>query len=241
MKINRRWLGIAPLVVAAALAVATASAGAATTKRGVSGSITVWVDAVRLPAAKAYVKAHPKVKVKIVTFDGDGNGATTLQAKIQLWNRTQRRLAGCDLQRAGQRSRLDGIQAVRLRGAGQGPHPGEDPQQVARAVARPVHRQRQGDLRPGQPRPDGALVRQDADGQVRLHRPDDLAGVGGARRRRSPPSTPATSSGTRATRTAPGRTCGPTSARSARCRRTAASASTRGIRTAPGWPACSIR
>ena len=55
---------------------------------GVSGSITVWVDAVRLPAAKAYVKAHPKVKVKIVTFDGDGNGATTLQAKIQLWNRT---------------------------------------------------------------------------------------------------------------------------------------------------------
>jgi hypothetical protein len=28
------------------------------------------------------------VHVKIVTFDGDGNGATTLQAKIQLWNRT---------------------------------------------------------------------------------------------------------------------------------------------------------
>ena len=26
--------------------------------------------------------------VKIVTFDGDGNGATTLQTKIQLWNRT---------------------------------------------------------------------------------------------------------------------------------------------------------
>ena len=88
MKFNRRWLGIAPLVVAAALAVATASAGAASTKGGASGSITVWVDAVRLPAAKAYVKAHPKVKVKIVTFDGDGNGATTLQAKIQFWNRT---------------------------------------------------------------------------------------------------------------------------------------------------------
>jgi ABC-type glycerol-3-phosphate transport system substrate-binding protein len=89
MKINRRWLGLAPLVVAAAIAAATASAGAATAKGGsASGSITVWVDAVRLPAAKAYVKAHPKVKVKIVTFDGDGNGATTLQAKIQLWNRT---------------------------------------------------------------------------------------------------------------------------------------------------------
>ena len=92
MKNHRRWLAIAPLVVAVVMAVVTASAGGASTKgsdtAGVSGSITVWVDAVRLPAAKAYVKAHPKVKVKIVTFDGDGNGATTLQAKIQLWNRT---------------------------------------------------------------------------------------------------------------------------------------------------------
>ena len=24
----------------------------------------------------------------IVTFDGDGNGATTMQTKVQLWNRT---------------------------------------------------------------------------------------------------------------------------------------------------------
>jgi ABC-type glycerol-3-phosphate transport system substrate-binding protein len=53
-----------------------------------SGALTVWVDAVRLPAAKAYVKAHPNVHVKVVTFDGDGNGATTLQTKIQLWNRS---------------------------------------------------------------------------------------------------------------------------------------------------------
>jgi ABC-type glycerol-3-phosphate transport system substrate-binding protein len=54
----------------------------------VGGSLTVWVDAVRLPAAQAYAKAHPDVHLKIVTYDGDGNGATTLQAKIQLWNRT---------------------------------------------------------------------------------------------------------------------------------------------------------
>jgi ABC-type glycerol-3-phosphate transport system substrate-binding protein len=53
-----------------------------------SGPLTVWVDAVRLPVAKAYAKAHPDVKLKIVTFDGDGNGATTLQTKIQLWNRS---------------------------------------------------------------------------------------------------------------------------------------------------------
>ena len=61
MKFNRRWLAIAPLSIAVVLAVVTASAGVARTK-GVSGSITVWVDAVRLPAAKAYVKAHPNVQ-----------------------------------------------------------------------------------------------------------------------------------------------------------------------------------
>jgi ABC-type glycerol-3-phosphate transport system substrate-binding protein len=38
--------------------------------------------------AQAYAKAHPNVHVHIVTFDGDGNGATTMQTKIQLWNRT---------------------------------------------------------------------------------------------------------------------------------------------------------
>jgi ABC-type glycerol-3-phosphate transport system substrate-binding protein len=54
----------------------------------VKGSLTVWVDAVRLPVAQAYAKSHPKVHVHIVTFDGDANGATTLQTKIQLWNRT---------------------------------------------------------------------------------------------------------------------------------------------------------
>lgn len=60
----------------------TAGAGEA------SGSITVWVDAVRLPVAEAYAKARPNVKVDIETYDGDGNGATTLQTKIQLWNRS---------------------------------------------------------------------------------------------------------------------------------------------------------
>ena len=52
-----------------------------------SGNLTVWVDAARLPDAKAYQAAHPNVKVNIVTFDGDGNGATSLQTKIQLWNK----------------------------------------------------------------------------------------------------------------------------------------------------------
>ena len=88
MKINRRWLAIAPLVAAAVVALVATSTGGARQSKGAAGSITVWVDAVRLPAAKAYVKAHKNVQVKIVTYDGDANGATTLQAKIQLWNRT---------------------------------------------------------------------------------------------------------------------------------------------------------
>jgi ABC-type glycerol-3-phosphate transport system substrate-binding protein len=70
---------------------ASTQAGATTTAKPagpVKGPLTVWVDAVRLPVAQAYAKAHPNVKMHIVTFDGDANGATTLQTKIQLWNRT---------------------------------------------------------------------------------------------------------------------------------------------------------
>lgn len=89
MKPNRRWLWLMPLVILVAVAaLATAMSGGASTAASPSGSLTVWVDAVRLPVAKLYAKTHPKVHLKIVTFDGDGNGATTLQTKIQLWNRT---------------------------------------------------------------------------------------------------------------------------------------------------------
>jgi ABC-type glycerol-3-phosphate transport system substrate-binding protein len=88
MKRNRRWLALAPLIgVVAAAALATAVSGGARTTAP-SGSLTVWVDAVRLPVAKLYAKTHPQVKLNIVTYDGDGNGATTMQTKIQLWNRT---------------------------------------------------------------------------------------------------------------------------------------------------------
>jgi ABC-type glycerol-3-phosphate transport system substrate-binding protein len=78
-------------VVVAAMAL-TGCGSSAKSKDTASGSadgpITVWVDAARLPVAQAYVKEHPTKKVTIVTFDGDGNGATTMQTKIQLWNRT---------------------------------------------------------------------------------------------------------------------------------------------------------
>ena len=53
-----------------------------------SGTLTVWVDATRVPAAQAYQKAHPGVKLDIVTYDGDANGSNTLQTKVSLYNRT---------------------------------------------------------------------------------------------------------------------------------------------------------
>ena len=53
-----------------------------------SGPLTVWVDSTRVPAAQAYQKAHPDVKLNIVTYDGDANGSNTLQTKVSLYDRT---------------------------------------------------------------------------------------------------------------------------------------------------------
>ncbi len=48
--------------------------------------LVVWVDSARIPNVKAYEKAHPKVKIDLVTYDG--NDATgTLQSKFALYNR----------------------------------------------------------------------------------------------------------------------------------------------------------
>ncbi|MBV8346650.1 MAG: carbohydrate ABC transporter substrate-binding protein [Mycolicibacterium sp.] len=90
---SRRLLrGMFASLALVAMAVASGACTGSTTNTSqtgtVGGSLTVWVDAVRLPAAKAYQAAHPNVNVNIVTFDGDGNGATGLQGKINLWNQT---------------------------------------------------------------------------------------------------------------------------------------------------------
>ena len=53
-----------------------------------SGPLTVWVDSTRVPAAQAYEKAHPNVKIDMVTYDGDANGSNTLQTKVDLYDRT---------------------------------------------------------------------------------------------------------------------------------------------------------
>jgi len=53
------------------------------------GTLTVWVDSTRLAAAQLYQKQNPKVKMKIVTYDGDANGSNYLQTKVSLFNRTR--------------------------------------------------------------------------------------------------------------------------------------------------------
>jgi ABC-type glycerol-3-phosphate transport system substrate-binding protein len=86
MKQRRLWLAV--VVMALAFVGACGSSGSGGSSN--NADLTVWVDAARLPVAKAYQKANPDVKMDIVTFDGDGNGATTLQSKIQLWNRANK-------------------------------------------------------------------------------------------------------------------------------------------------------
>ncbi|GAA5042930.1 multiple sugar transport system substrate-binding protein [Thermocatellispora tengchongensis] len=50
--------------------------------------LLVWADATRVPGVEAYQKAHPDVKIKIVTYSGDANGANDLQTKVQLFDRS---------------------------------------------------------------------------------------------------------------------------------------------------------
>jgi ABC-type glycerol-3-phosphate transport system substrate-binding protein len=84
-----RWLRRSVLTsLAVTGVVAIAACGGTAKPSSSSNELTVWVDSVRLPVAEAYVKAHPNLHVNVVTYDGDGNGATTMQTKIQLWNRT---------------------------------------------------------------------------------------------------------------------------------------------------------
>jgi ABC-type glycerol-3-phosphate transport system substrate-binding protein len=89
VKMQRRlWYAAVVTALAVAGCAGGGSSDGSNAGSGGSGELTVWVDSVRLPAAQAYVKAHPNKHVKVVTYDGDANGATTLQTKIQLWNRT---------------------------------------------------------------------------------------------------------------------------------------------------------
>jgi ABC-type glycerol-3-phosphate transport system substrate-binding protein len=54
-----------------------------------AGTLVVWVDSTRMPAAQLYQKQHPDVKMDIVSYDGDANGSNYLQTKVSLFNRTR--------------------------------------------------------------------------------------------------------------------------------------------------------
>lgn len=57
----------------------------ATQKDG--SAITVWVDASRVAASDAFKKAHPDVKINVVTYDGSANGSGSFKTKMGLYDR----------------------------------------------------------------------------------------------------------------------------------------------------------
>ncbi|CAM5390438.1 ABC transporter substrate-binding protein [Leifsonia shinshuensis] len=52
-----------------------------------NATITVWVDATRAPAVKAFEQANPSIKVKAVTYDGSANGSNSFKTKMGLYDR----------------------------------------------------------------------------------------------------------------------------------------------------------
>lgn len=88
-----RWQGWA----AGAVALATlagcsgtsigAGGNSAAPKQESGGTVVVWTDSTRLPGVQAYQKSHPRVKLDIVTYNGDAAGSNYLQTKVELFNR----------------------------------------------------------------------------------------------------------------------------------------------------------
>lgn len=66
---------------------ANGSYGFPEAKQDTSSTITVWVDADRQAAAKAFEKANPDTKIKVVTYDGSANGSNSFRTKMQLFDR----------------------------------------------------------------------------------------------------------------------------------------------------------
>jgi ABC-type glycerol-3-phosphate transport system substrate-binding protein len=66
---------------------ANGSYGFPEAKQDTSSTITVWVDADRQAAAKAFEKANPDTSIKVVTYDGSANGSNSFRTKMQLFDR----------------------------------------------------------------------------------------------------------------------------------------------------------
>jgi len=94
---RRSALTVAALGVATALLALTGCSSGGSSANGQYGfpeakqddsaAITVWVDADRQAAVKAFEKANPDIKVNEVTYDGSANGSNSFQTKMQLFDR----------------------------------------------------------------------------------------------------------------------------------------------------------
>ena len=126
-----------------------------------AGPLTVWVDSTRVPAARAYQKAHPSVKLNIVTYDGDANGADTLQTKVDSNHRTGSGWPDVVFSASDNETSWGGLGG--LPGAAErGSHPPGDPEQLRHRLPEPRHRESQGLLptqRPGRSLADSGTVR----------------------------------------------------------------------------------
>jgi multiple sugar transport system substrate-binding protein len=97
---GRRVVRTAALVASAMTLAALAACSSSSAGAGSSGkygfpeasqssgaTITVWVDADRVPAANAFKKANPSVPIKVVTYDGSANGSNSFKTKMGLFDR----------------------------------------------------------------------------------------------------------------------------------------------------------
>src|SRR5690242_2607842 len=88
-------LGVVSLTAVAALSGCSSSSGDSSdgghgfseAKQDKNSTITVWVDASRAPAVKAFKQANPSIKIKTVTYDGSANGSNSFKTKMALYDR----------------------------------------------------------------------------------------------------------------------------------------------------------
>lgn len=96
-RIGRRigLVGVVAAALAASLSACSTSSGTSSSTYGFSeasqakgSTITVWVDADRTTALKAFEAANPSIKVKAVTYDGASNGSNSFKTKMGLFDRS---------------------------------------------------------------------------------------------------------------------------------------------------------
>jgi len=96
-RLSRSAAVIATAAAALVLAACSSGAGASSTSGGLgftpagqvkNSAITVWVDAAREPAVKAFEAKYPKIKVNEQTYDGNAGGSDSFKTKIALFDQS---------------------------------------------------------------------------------------------------------------------------------------------------------